>query len=102
MKHLKIYENYTRLNDVPSINYSMGSDKYNLKYKKNDLVIFKSLNRLFKINHVNDNSTSQDYYLCNPFDETECGWVQEKEVRTPKKHELNDYNSKIDANKFNL
>lgn len=102
MKNIKQFEEYTRLNDVPGLKDRTGQDKSILEYDKDDLVIFKSLNKIFRIDIINKISPNQDYHLINPFDKTECGWSLQDEIRRPTTEELKQFEIDQAAKKYNL
>lgn len=98
MKHLISYD---RLNDVPGL-LKEYDKKPTLKYDKGDLVVFKSLNKVFKVKSINLSSLRQDYYIVNPFDTTEAGWVSQEELKKPTKKQIADSETLSSQNKFNL
>jgi len=102
MKYIKQFEEYIRLNDTPTLKDRTGHEKSELLYNKDDLVIFKSLNRLFKIHLINRTSPNQDYYLQNSFDKAECGWVLQHEIRKATNKEIEQSKIEQTTNKYNL
>lgn len=103
----KIFENENiKLNDVPIYRgYVKRKVKdEDFKYKINDIIFFKQLNRHFIIKDKNKNSDEQDYYLENPLNHTEYGWVAEEELSDPDTNSDN-YNEvvvKQSSDKYNL
>lgn len=100
----KLFE--TRLQDVPFYRGEASDKKIDsdFKYKVGDIVIFKELNRHYMIKNLNIMSKNQDYYIVNPLDVTDSGWVLEEELDDP---DLNsdDYKNiiiKKDSEKYNI
>lgn len=96
-KKFEVKLNYLR---ISKLHRRDNIKKY--KYKKNDIVFHKELGRVFIVNGINDFSDDQDYYVTNPFDPTECGFVIEEELRDAKEEELRDTEVHLLANKYNL
>ena len=98
MKYIKTYEK--KLSEVSFTFKDVHKNTY--KYDIDDFVIFKELNRIFKINMLNKNSNTQDYYLINPLDKQDRGWVLEEELSEPTIEQLKEIETKLTANKYNL
>lgn len=101
MKHVKIYEEYIRLQDT-SFNRGYPVDRKYYKYKVDDYTKVISLDRIYKVKSINDASENQDYYIVNPIDNNDRGWVVEEELTDPTPDEIISIESKINANKYNL
>lgn len=102
MKYIKQFEKYIKLNNVPGLKDRTGQDKSILEYDKGDLVVFKSLDRIFIIDIINKISPNQDYHLINPFDKTDCGWSLQDEIRRATPEEIKQFEIDKTANKYNL
>jgi len=99
MKHLKTYEQ--NLRDVPFKDFEK-INKIVYKYIKGDFVKFIELNKIYNVNQINQQSDNQDYYLINPLDKDDNGWVLEEELSTPTPEEIEEMKMKINISKYNL
>jgi len=96
----KIYE--ARLNDLPAPKLTRRSNLKEYKYKPDDIVYHIEADKVFIVKSINDCSDNQDYYLINPVDPTEKGFVIEEELRDAKEEEIYDAEAYLAANKYNL
>ena len=96
----KIYE--IRLQDLPIPKVNRRTNLKEYKYKKDDIVYHIELKKVFIINSINNCSDIQDYYIINPINTSERGWVIEEELRNAKENEKDEANAYLSANKYNL
>lgn len=103
----KIFENKPMyINDLPLYKGKIKNKRKeeDFKYKINDIVYLKELDKHFIIKNNNTCSDTQDYYLVNPLNAHECGWAVEEELSDTNVNSEN-YNQiilKISSDKYNL
>lgn len=94
------------LQDMPFYSGESSTKKTesDFKYNVNDIVRFKELNRHYIIKHLNKMSSNQDYYIINPLNTKDCGYVLEEELDYPdiNSDNYNDIMLKINTDKYNL
>ena len=106
MKYIKTFENSKLLTDMPYFTGPIKSkgQASDFKYKEGDIVKFKDSNTHYIIKNINYLSNRQDYYIFNPLNKIDKGWVVEEELSEPDTTSENyeELIIKINTEKFNL
>lgn len=105
--NFKIYEEFhekdkPRLQDLPFGKIQRRCDINEYKYKIDDIVTHIELGKVFIIKSINDCSDNQDYFIINPVDTSEKGFVIEEELRDAKPDEKEDAEAFLSAKKYNI
>ena len=101
MRYLKLFEDEIRLGDVKYVP-PIGEERTVYKYEDGDYVVFIELERVYKITQTNNLSQEQDYFLQNPLEIFDRGWVTEEELRLATPEEIDNLNTEITAKRYNL
>jgi len=100
--HERFKKSKVRLQDLPVPELPRRTNLKKYKYKEDDIIYHIALGKVFIIKSVNDCSDNQDYYIINPTDTSERGWVIEEELRNAEENEKDEASAYLAANKYNL
>jgi len=72
------------------------------KYEPDDIVTHIELGKVFIVKSINGCSENQDYFIINPVDTTERGFVIEEELRDATQEEKGDAEAYLMSKKYNI